>query len=143
MAWSIQVVAGKSEVLHDLDILALLSLIQTEIDSNIDGYSALASFESAWRESLETYGPGTLELDLERLSSDPQGVAQFRHLLSKVRSRLVSFGELVPAVAITTGRRNHGVRFSDYKTSMLVAALDQLETLLQHGEEAAQRASRT
>lgn len=140
MASSIQVVAGRAEIFHDLDLLALMSLVQAEIGDTIDAYPLLVSVRTAWLESLVGYGPGAIDLGLEQLAADSRAVGQFQEVLARVRSRLLRFGDAVPDVLLMKHCRSPGVFFSNYSTSMLVTALDRLDALLRHGVEAAQRA---
>jgi hypothetical protein len=132
MAHSIQVLDEKAETFNDLDLLVLIKFFLMELKRNSEAYPRLASIATGWRESLENYGPGTIDLRVERAVGDAEGRQQFANLLAAVARELNRDGELVPAAELNSLSAVPGVKFYDYQKSLLREAIAKLNKLLSH-----------
>lgn len=77
MAHSIQVIGEKSVVLNDLDLLLLLRMMVDSVDSGAYQDTGLQQISARWRQCWETYGPGTIDLELAEISSNNSSKAKF------------------------------------------------------------------
>jgi hypothetical protein len=123
-----QQIGERVEPFNDLDLIAVLSLLDREVVSRPDEYLELRPLLSEWKRDLVTYGPGTIDLKLDAVSH--RGRAQLRSLLASVGDRVEQFGNSVPASVLTERLQVPGVRFNDYPVSVLRTVVNALRKLL-------------
>jgi hypothetical protein len=131
MAHSIQVIGDRSEIFNDLDLLALLILMNEELESNPRTYPLLVSIAGHWRDCCEIYTPGAIELNLEQLVSSEDARQQFETLLSTVSQKLERSGDTIPAIELNSRMRVPNATFFDYPTSLLLATIKKINRLLE------------
>ena len=130
MGTSIQVVRGKAESFNDIDLLVLLRFMVEEIGAGPSEYPSLAPFVSIWTDCCSDSGPGTIDLQLDRLDLDERSASEFARLLNAVERAWAAWGALIPAHVLNTKYFVRGVRFNDYEISRLTAATDKLRKLV-------------
>lgn len=130
MATSIQTAGDRVENLDDMDLLVLLGLLVEELNARRDRYSALWEQEALWRRCRTETGPGTIDLELDRIVGDPVSVEQLARLLDSVASRLSTLGTTIPGTTLNTGYPVPGVRFNDFPTSRIQAVLSSVRRLV-------------
>jgi hypothetical protein len=130
MGTSIQKVGSRVELIGDLDLLVALRLVLEEIRDNAAAYPSLQGMSSIWKESLQTAGPGTIDLKLERLESNSSGQTELSKLLSAVEEKLSSFGLTIPSQILNERYFVRGVRFADHETSRIRNAVQAIRRVM-------------
>ncbi|HEX4959444.1 MAG TPA: hypothetical protein VF173_01300 [Thermoanaerobaculia bacterium] len=130
MAHSIQVFGDRSEVFNDLDLLVLMRLMSEELGSNASSYPLLVSMAARWRDCCENYSPGSIDLNLELAVAGEKARQQFASLLSTIAQKLERSGDTIPAGELNSRLCVPGVTFHDYRTTLLLAAIEKIKQLL-------------
>ena len=129
MATSIQTIFEKAEMFNDLDLLVLLRMMVEEVKQNPSQYCSLGDLAAAWDETCSNYGPGVIDLKLESVASTP-AQSELTLLLSTLEDNLDRLGSVIPATTLNDRWAVPGVRFKDYTTSKLIAAIGKIRNLL-------------
>jgi hypothetical protein len=130
MTFSIQNVGEIAVGINDCDLLVLMGMIFDETEYSQPHHSALKPYLECWRNIRNTYGPGTLDLELDSLAKDPAAKSELNNLLSTVKLKAMSWGETIPAAIANEKWAVRGVKFVDYQTSRVVLAIDNLMDLI-------------
>ena len=133
MAVSVQLVGRKAEVLNDLDLLILLRMMAEEVRSKPGRYSSLRQIADHWESCWEQYGPGTLNLELEKVALDSQKKADCLDLFARIGRKLCLLEATLPADRVNRRWGVKGIKFFDYQTDQLRVALDKLRALIVGG----------
>jgi hypothetical protein len=127
MAHSVQRVGSRAQLFNDLDLIAVVSLLDREVASAASGYAELGPLLARWRRALAGYGPGTIDLGLTQLSETEQ--AHLVPLLDAVYERLSLFGA-VPASLLQASNQAPGVHFNDFPAAIIKTSIGKLRDLL-------------
>lgn len=139
MATSIQVIGDNGQAFKDLDLIAAVCLLERRLDATQIPEPKVQALVTRWQDALTGYGPGTIDLGLDDLSSDAELCAQLSLLLSTLRGEILSYGSVVPAALLNESNRAPGVTFYDYPVARLVVALERLAEMLSPRDTIAQR----
>ena len=117
-------------VFNDLDLLVLLTLMTKELNNNGAEYPLLMTFGGIWQRCLSDYAPGVIDLGLDRAVSGWQEREQLNKILLVVEQKLKGFGDVIDAQVLNSLAHVPGVLFHDYRTALLVSALENLKLLI-------------
>lgn len=131
MGTSIQTIDQHSAILNDVDLLILMGLMVNQVSENPEAYSALDGFCRQWIHSRETYGPGTLDLNLQEISTEERSRIQFLRLLEDLKKRGLQNPTVLSADFLNTHFKVKGVRFFDCDADRILLAIDKLLALFQ------------
>lgn len=130
MATSIQTIGDRAEVMHDLDLLALLVLLNDTATQAPDRYPSLHPFFQSWEENCIGYGPGMLDLRLEDIVAHRVAKSQLEQLLIDAEHKLSGFGEMIPA-SLLAACKAPGVTLNAYSSSNLKSTIERIRSLMQ------------
>jgi hypothetical protein len=134
MATSIQGIGGRREAFNDLDLLVITGLVielwKTKLQDR-----RLDTVCHEWERARAEYAPGVIDLKLGSIASDTDKRKAMLEMLSLVKAHLLGQGETIAAAVLNNQLRVPGVRFSNYKTSVLLTSACRLATLLGREEE--------
>jgi hypothetical protein len=131
MATSIQAVHNRFQSFNDLDLLVVLHLMIRKAEALCEGQPGQLEVVNHWRRVCETYGPGTIDLQLDAVVLD-RSLKQFLlRVLSEIETELDVSGEVYAARLIKDGWRTPGVAVSDYNTALLRSTTKNLRTLVE------------
>lgn len=133
MAHTILEVGGRVEIIEDLDLLALLSLLLDKVQRESAKYSTLRGFLSDWRTGIALYGPGTMDLELEGIVESALARRELEALLLEVMNSLEQFGDTIPGSLLSNLCMAPGVEFVDYSTEMLRNTISRFQRLVTMG----------
>lgn len=129
MAHSIQVIGEKSVVLNDLDLLLLLRMMVDSVDSGAYQDTGLQQICARWRQCWETYGPGTIDLELAEISSHNSSKAKFLDLTRDIEKFLRAQPPILERSIINQRWRIKGIEFADYEVDRLIVAIEKIHAL--------------
>lgn len=129
MAHSIQTVGARADTFNDFDLIALICLMLDEVQKNPGTFPLVGPLVQAWSVSLEGYGPGVIELDLDAIAAAAKTAREFDILLSSVESAIRRHGT-VPASVLRALSRAPGIEFADYPGEFLLEASKRLRALM-------------
>ena len=66
MGTSFQRFADRVEPFNDLDLVALICLMERALEANANEFVMIKPFVTQWQRGLESYGPGTIALKLDK-----------------------------------------------------------------------------
>lgn len=127
MATSIQVVGGSPHFFKDLDLLAVLSLLDRVLGQE-EASPSMKQVMARWKEDLSGYGPGIIDLRIGEM--DVASKADLTQLLDLVQREAQAYGNRVPASVLGAHCAAQGVRFFDYPTDLIVQTAARLQGLL-------------
>lgn len=130
MTTSIQVVRGKVKMLNDHDLMALVCLIDLELANNEQRYSGLSAQAAIWKRCVELSGPGTIDLELEKLTPDSEMATQFVAMLCDIEVRLKSYQQVVPADLLQARLPSSVIKFANYPVDRLLATVNEIRELI-------------
>ncbi len=130
MAHSIQVIGEKSVVLNDLDLLLLPRMMVDSLDSGAYQDTGLQEISARWRRCWETYGPGTIDLELAEISSRNSSKAKFLDLTRDMEIFLRVQPPILERAMLNQRWRIKGVEFADYEVDRLIVALEKIQLLI-------------
>ena len=130
MAHSIQVMGGRAEAFDDLDLIALLGLLGLEVESAPHAHLHVAPLIAVWQRDLETYAPGTIELNLEAVKRSAAQEAELALLLDSVARHARRYGRNVPAQVLSSRCKAPGVTFFDYPAARIHEAIRRLRDMI-------------
>lgn len=130
MAHSIQTLKGRAESFNDLDLIAVLGLIEREVSRRPAEYEALRPRAAQWKRDLGGYGPGTIDLCLDESALSDQAQRDLRAVLSRLDDQLEQMGPKISAIVLNEVSGAPGVTFQDYPTSLLKDAVARLRALI-------------
>lgn len=130
MATSIQVIGDRAESVNDLDLIALICLLEQEVESSPNVYETVAPLVARWQRDLANYGPGVIDLNLDGLVSSLNARAELVALLKAVDEKIRSSKKPVPASVLNARCSAPGITFHDYPLTNLTAAIGRLQALL-------------
>jgi len=97
MAHSYVSFGDNSVHMHDIEIILTAFYILRYAESHPNEYpEAEYPYLSVWRDVLEVYAPGCLDLELDQYLTRPEGVERFRKLALAARADLAAQGETIP-----------------------------------------------
>ncbi len=129
MAHSIQTFRGKNVSFSDLDLIVVMSFA-ADIIARRQRSGALSEVAQRWHEGLRLYGPGCIDLELDRLAGSPEQVSELMAVLVLLLEELASNGGAIPAAVLNERVQVPGVVFRDYKVSFIADAARSLMELL-------------
>ena len=130
MANSIQEFGGKTKTFEDLDLL-VVALLVLKCLSTAPKNGLPGKLTESWRRMLSSYGPGVIDLELGSLIRSSDERAMFLNVLQQVEGNLSEYGDFVPASTLNKlATIPGGVRFSDYRSDLIVTTLNSLAELL-------------
>jgi hypothetical protein len=134
MGHSIQMFRNRSAIINDVELVALICIMEDEADARSTMFPTIRPAVMRWCASLAAYGPGLIEMDLDALLSSAQCEREFLSLLSCVEERLRLFGEKVPK-SLLYRCCVPGIKFdSDYDSRFVSEAIAMLKKLVSgHG----------
>ena len=115
----------------DLDLIALVCLMDIERENNKGIYDSFSSQFDQWKMNIKNSGPGTIDLELDSITPLSSSYNQLLLMLDAVRDRLTSYQEKVPAAVIQERCPAEGVKFMDYPVTFLVNTIAGLRELLE------------
>jgi hypothetical protein len=130
MAHSIQTIGKKSEILKDVDLIAFVCLLHLETASHPGEYSELTAVVAQWMREIAASGPGTIDLNLNEITSAGREKSVLRALLAAGESSISQFGNAVPDAILNEQCPIPEIRFNDFKTAFIKNAIDKLRALL-------------
>jgi hypothetical protein len=130
MTTSIQAIGERAEILNDLDVLALIALLNQVGHEDREKFKSLQPFFDAWQENCVGYGPGTIDLDLQGISASENAKSELEHLLKIVENKLGEFSEMIPAKVLTVWCKAPGVKFSDYPKMKIKTTIKKIRALM-------------
>ncbi|WP_042724376.1 hypothetical protein [Chthoniobacter flavus] len=133
MANSIQVYNGKSLIVNDLDIIAVMAFALRLVPKMPEG-NLLAHLAEQWKRTLSEYAPGAIDLELDKLMHSTSEIEALVALFSEIRTELSQYGEIVPASVLNEMNTVEGVKFFDYRSEAIVKAAKSLGELLGEGK---------
>ena len=131
MAHSIQSVGQRTAILNDFDLIALICLMDAELQDPGDRFFAIRSTVREWSASLRGYGPGTIRLGLDALVSANNTAGELESLFAALEKRIHHFSGRIPAPFLNSRCSAPGITFSDYDGNLLLTALQKLRALAQ------------
>jgi hypothetical protein len=131
MATSIQIARDRYTAINDLDLLALISMLNFYHSTRPSCRTCLNEWIYKWNTSCTCYAPGTLDLDLEVLVEDESTRIDFLTVLSYVEGKLHDLGGHVPARLLQQHSTARGVVFNDFPVACIVHAISQVRTLIE------------
>jgi hypothetical protein len=131
MAASMQIVRERVKMFKDLDLIALICLMDIEHEGNKNKYDAFSSQFDQWKMNIKNSGPGTIDLELDSIAPSSSSHNQLLLMLDAVRDRLTSYQETVPATVLQERCPVEGVKFVDYPVMFLVDTIASLRELLE------------
>lgn len=129
MGHSIQVIGDKSAIINDGDLLVVMGLSLAAIRHS-GQYASLTDLTQKWQKALDGYGPGVIDLKLERIFENPKSKAELKSVFDVVSRQVDRCGEKIPADLLNEFVRVQGVTFFDYDTVSIREALMKLGTLI-------------
>jgi len=129
MAHSIQTFGGKSEVINDIDLIVFI-VFALEIISELPEVESLRPLAEEWQSVLHQYGPGLVDLKVDRLLVTPEQERDFTTLLETILAEAAQYHDTIPASFLNNQASIPGVTFHDYKVSLLRDAVKRLELLV-------------
>ena len=132
MAHSIQTCKGKSAVINDFDLLAIIGFA-VELADQSPRFEKIRNLLDDWRASLPMYGPGVIELNLDQSARDPEAVRELRELPKLILHKISQYHEKIPAAVLNNElpiKGITGVTFYDYKISFIKEAVEKIEALI-------------
>jgi hypothetical protein len=114
--------------MEDVSLLVLLHLMLRHAEAS--GKHEHSELVESWRNTLTTYGPGVIDLQLDAIVSDPSRRSYFLGLLDEVEAELDQVGDVYPGALIKKGWLTRGVIMADYKTAGVHSAVTTLRDLL-------------
>ena len=130
MTTSIQAIGDRAEILNDLDLLALIALLNEVRYETREQLKSLQPFFDIWHGNCIGYGPGTLDLDLEGISANENAASELEQLLKTVDNKLGDFGDAVPAKVLATWCDAPGVTFTNYSTTKIKTTIERIRVLM-------------
>jgi len=130
MANSIQVSGGSVEVFNDLDLIAIICLLDLEVESQPGRHAAGATILSKWKRDLEGYGPGTIDLKISEMGSSDAAKSDLVSLLTAISEKADLYGKTVPAAVLNERCAPQGIKFYDFPVPLIKAAIARLKGLL-------------
>jgi hypothetical protein len=130
MATSIQTVGNRTEIFNDLDLLAVLALLNEAATQRREECPSLEPFVKRWHENCVGYGPGTLDLGLEEVVANNAARKTLDQLLLVVERRLCGLGRTVPASLLAAWCKAPGIAFKDYPAEHVRSAMTRIRALL-------------
>jgi len=130
MTSSIQNVGEEAAIINDSDLLILIGMMMDKINPVGSRYSALTPYARKWDECRLSYGPGTLDLELDSLAKDLKAKSEMNSLLSALEERVGHWGDIIPADTANEKWHVRGVRFYDYQTSRIISAIERIRALM-------------
>lgn len=130
MANSIQVSGGSAEVFNDLDLIAIICLLDLEVESWPGRYAAGATILSEWKRDLEGYGPGTIDLKISEIGSSDAAKSDLICLLTAISEKADKYGKTIPAAVLNERCAPQGVKFHDFSVPLIKEAIARLKALL-------------
>jgi hypothetical protein len=130
MASSIQIRSKKIKRFNDLDLIAIICLIYFEATRIPDEYPTILPTIKRWHRDLLSYGPGTIDLDLDKFPASALAVREFLAATNAVKAVVSQFGEILPASVLNEKCHIPGVKFSDYLVGNIEVAIQDLSFLL-------------
>ncbi|MBV8224672.1 MAG: hypothetical protein JO232_05730 [Verrucomicrobia bacterium] len=121
MATSIQEFKGKTLMLNDLDLILVVVIILRLISKTPESVG-LEHVAEHWKRALASYGPGVLDLELDKLMGAPGDVSSLSTLLSRIEAELAPYGGIVPASVLNDLVFMPGIKFADYQVQRIVTA---------------------
>lgn len=130
MGHSIESFHGKSAIIHDLDLLAVIAFA-VDVLQDPTGFPHLGALTEAWRSIPRGYGPGVIDLKLEELLQTPAHVEEFAALLDRISARLKEYPGTIPAAWLNSsvGAASR-IAFNDFKASFAIEAVEKLRALV-------------
>jgi hypothetical protein len=129
MASSLQSFGGKAELFNDLDLMVLLQFV-AEIVSDSNELAALSNSVGAWNKAVRIAGPGVLDLALEENLKTPTERSAMASALRQLKTRVSTFGSIIPAAVLNEKNIAPGVTFFDYQSQRLIDTAARLEGLI-------------
>jgi hypothetical protein len=129
MAHSIQTFADRSQLFNDADLLAIMALT-LEATGKKPPSPFLGGLADAWRRSLEGYGPGVIDFELDKWLDTPGRIQEFVVLLTALRDASAQYAATIPSDRLNMLVGISGVRFGDYKARFLREAITALLQLI-------------
>ncbi len=125
-----QSVQESREWFDDLDLLLATQILAESFDQKPAEFSRLTDFVQLWRNIPRAYGPGTIDLRLADLASDPTIASEFVALTHRAEHLISSVADPIPAEVANSRWGVSGVTFYDYGAARLVDTLHRLRGLL-------------
>jgi hypothetical protein len=129
MASSIQSYRERTSSFKDLDLIAILILLESELERDRTALQ-LGPVFAEWHKALDGYGPGTIDLRLNDLLSSEEMRQAMLALLDAVDARLRAFDKTVPAWILNGRWSVPDVIFLDYSAAKLSVASSALREML-------------
>ena len=120
---------GKPEVINDLDLLVIIGFALPVIRKSKQ-FAALAELAEDWQMAANYYGPGTIDLKLERLIENPTLVPELATVLGHVLRQIDEYGETIPGDLLNEIMPVPGVIFYNFNTSSLRDGVKKLKALI-------------
>ena len=99
-------------------------------NDNSKEFRCLSQLVEYWSTVPEISGPGTIDLNIEEVSSDRNSCNELLEIISRSAAMIVAMGEKIPATVANERWKVPGVNFRDYDTRRLIKVLEQLKSLL-------------
>jgi hypothetical protein len=131
MATSIQISTGRAEAFNDLDLLVLLHLMIQHASSGPSETPATSEIVSRLKAICEGYGPGSIDLHLNELSSNEVFRKAYLDTLRTTMEHLGCVGAVYPAKTIMKDWLTGGVKVNDYSVDLIRATGQRVSRLLE------------
>jgi hypothetical protein len=110
MGHSIQVVGERVVIVDDEDLLVVLLFLIERATAQEEVYSALQTFVEEWKQQITGYGPGVLDLAVDRIADQPMARAELEQMMREVGKEIADrFGETIPASTLNHFKKPFGV----------------------------------
>jgi hypothetical protein len=117
MATSIQTFGKRVEIFNDFDLLALIALTNEIGDRAGERFDSLRPLFAVWKQNCIGYGPGTIDLELESISTNELAKSNLGELLTSVLEKLGEFGDTIPSAFLKIWCQAPGVKFKNFPTT--------------------------
>jgi len=133
MAHSLLALGVSQRLFNDVDLLAALALAGSVLDRAPARFQMARSAFAGWRESLKGYGPGTIDLRLNRI--DRASLDELAQVLAAAEVSLLTLGPTIPSTSLNSAEIAPGVTFLDYPSDRVRESLRGLAELLAGGPQ--------
>jgi len=116
-------------VINDFDLLIIVGFA-LRIVRQIPQFEELQELIMQWHDSLRHYGPGVIDLRLERLEQAPEMARKLGELLTEIINGIAQYGETIPAYVLNEQSSVPGVKFSDYRAKNVEESVKKLQSLI-------------
>jgi hypothetical protein len=124
-------VGKKSEVFRDHELIVIV-VLAAEVVSKSNAFKGFSDVVEAWRSMMSLCGPGTIDLELDKILDTSSRKREFEALLGAVLIEADKYGEAIPSSFLNSREIiPKDVIFRDYSVSLVRNTVESLRALME------------